>query len=106
MVTVELAIGLITLTLLTGILSGIVLVGVAQASVARAGSEVARQLARGDRTAADRAVDEAPDGAKVTTRDVDGGVEVTLTAPFRLPALGTLTLESQAWARYETGAGP
>lgn len=106
MVTVELAIGIITTALLAVILCGAVMVGVAHAAAGRTSSEVARQLARGDEAAAAKAQQEGPVGAKVSTRDVDDGVEVTVTTQFRVPLIGGIPVESTSWARYEWTAVP
>ena len=106
MVTVELAVGLVTATILAAVLAGVVMLGVAQAACARTSSEVARQLARGDQEAAERASEEAPRGARVDTSDVRDGVEVTVRAPVGIFGMGDVEVEASSWARYEAGASP
>ncbi|GAB3715881.1 TadE family type IV pilus minor pilin [Mariniluteicoccus flavus] len=83
MVTAELAMGLIALML--AVAAGIGLIGVAlvQGQCWDTASEVARQVARGDRAALDRAKNDAPAGARVTIgRDADVAV-VTVRATAR-----------------------
>lgn len=105
LVTVELAVGFVTATLLAAVLVGVVLLGVAQAAAARTSSEVARQLARGDAVAARLAEAQAPDGASVAVRDVDDGVEVAVAIPVDVFGIGVVDVADTSWARYETGAG-
>ena len=106
MVTVELAIGFVTATLLAALLVTVVVLAGSRATVARAGAEVARQLARGDAVAAEEAKAEAPPGTRFTAAPVDGGVEVT--ARLNSPLIGGLVvpLTATAWARFEPGAMP
>ena len=104
LVTVELAVGFVTATLLAAVLVGVVMLGVAQAACARTSSEVARQLARGDTVAAERAEEQAPDGARVAARDVDDGVEGTVEVPVDVFGIGVVEVADTSWARYENGA--
>lgn len=106
LVTVELAIGFVTVTLLAAVLMGVVSLGLAQAAAARTSSEVARQLARGDSEAAERAEQEAPPGARVEARDVDDGVRVTTEVPVDIFGIGVVDVTDASWARYENGAAP
>lgn len=106
LVTIELAIGFVTVSLLTAVLVGVVSLGLAQAAAARTSSEVARQLARGDTAAAERAEDEAPDGARVESRDVEDGVEVGVEVPVDIFGIGVVDVSDTSWARYENGAQP
>lgn len=105
MVTVELAVGLVTAVLLAATLSGIVLLGVAQAACARTSSEVARQLARGDAVAAREARDEAPQGAQVRVEELTDGVAVRVSAPVRVLGLAPLVVVADNWAAWEPGVG-
>lgn len=106
MVTVELAIGFITATFLAAVLSSLVLLGVGQATASRTSAEVARQLARGDQVAADRARDEAPAGTSVESNAEAEGVRVLASVPVDMLGFGELTVRATAWARYEPGARP
>lgn len=106
LVTVELAVGFVTATLLAAVLVGVVLLGVAQAAATRTSAEVARQLARGDAAAAELAREQAPEGAGITVRDVDDGVEVRVEVPVDVFGIGEVDVADTSWARYETGAAP
>ncbi len=106
MVTVELAIGFVTVTLLAALLVTVVVLSGNRATVARAGAEVARQLARGDVAAAEEAKAGAPPGTRFTATSVDGGVEVEARLDAVLVAGLAVPLTATAWARYEPGAGP
>ncbi|MCC2594389.1 hypothetical protein LKO27_13345 [Tessaracoccus sp. OS52] len=106
MVTVELAVGFVTTTVLAAVLLGLVMLGVAQAACARTSSEVARQLARGDQAAAERAQQEAPEGARVEADDVGDGVEVSVTTPVDVFRMGVIQVSATSWARYEGGVAP
>lgn len=105
MVTIELAVGLVTATLLAATLSGVVLLGVAQAACARTSSEMARQLARGDPTAARLAEDAAPGGATSRVDDGPGGVDVRVFVPVDLLGIGVLVVSARSWAAWEPGVG-
>jgi hypothetical protein len=104
MVTVELALALISLTLAT--VAGLWLVWVVgqQIRCVDTAGEVARQLARGDRPAAERAVADRPAGSRVMTRSDEGDavVLVRLTArPFG--ALPAVPLTAEARVALEPG---
>ena len=106
LVTVELAIGFLTVAMVTALMVTVVLLAGNRAMLARAGAEVARQLARGDAAAAQRARAEAPPGARFTTADRDGGVEVAARLDSVLVGGLVVPLSATSWARYEPGAGP
>lgn len=99
----ELAIGFVTATLLTVTLAAVVLVGVAQASCARTGTEMARQLARGDTAAAEVAQSEAPENSEFHVDRKADGVSVRVTAPVTIPGLGDLSVVAERWAAWEPG---
>lgn len=105
MVTIELAVGLVTATLLAATLSGVVLLGVAQASCARTSSEMARQLARGDEAAARSAEAAAPKGATSRVDTGPGGIDVRVTAPVDLFGIGPINVSARSWAAWEPGVG-
>lgn len=104
MVTVELALALISLSFAT--VAGMWLVWVLgqQLRCVDTAGEVARQLARGDAPAAERAAAGRPAGAQITTRKEDGDavVEVRLTArPFT--TLPGVPLQAEARVVLEPG---
>lgn len=104
MVTVELAVGMVTATLLTVTLAGVVLLGVAQAACARTSSEIARQLSRGDDRAAGVAEDGAPAGSLVDVRELPDGVDVRVSTPVEILGVGPFTVSARRWAVWEPGA--
>lgn len=103
MVTVELAVGFVTATLLTATLAAVVLLGVAQASCARTSTEMARQLTRGDASAAAVARSEAPTDAKFRVDENRDGVAVTVSAPVSILGIGDVVVTAQRWAAWEPG---
>lgn len=100
----ELAVGMVTATVLAATLAGVVLLGVAQAACARTGSEVARQLSRGDERAARIARDVAPVGSLVDVRALPDGVEVRVSTPVEVLGMGPVTVSARRWAAWEPGA--
>ncbi len=106
MVSVELAIGFVTIATLLCTLVGIVLLGVTQAGLQRTSTDIARHLARGDQTVAKRIEEQAPKGSEVkVVRDHDG-VAVTVAAAVPVPGLGRIPLSGSSRAKWEPGAGP
>ncbi|MDO5735567.1 MAG: TadE family type IV pilus minor pilin [Propionibacteriaceae bacterium] len=105
MVTVELAVGMMTTTLLAATLAAVVLLGVVQSSCGRTSSEMARQLARGDAVAATKAENAAPVGAQTTVVRQSDGVGVRVDVPVRILGIGGITLTAQNWAAWEPGVG-
>ncbi len=103
MVTVELAVGFVTATLLTATLAAVVLLGVAQAACARTSTEIARQLTRGDVEAAAAARREAPTGAGFRVDRSPDGVTVTVSAPVSVMGLGDVVVSAERWATWEPG---
>ena len=106
LVTVELAVGIVTATLLTACLVSLTMLGVVQAACQEAGSQVARQTARGDGEAVSAALARAPAGAEVEVDRQADGVRVTVAAPVVVVGLGTVSVTSEEWAAYEPGVGP
>lgn len=104
MVTIELAVGIVTATLLTAGLVTLILLGVAQAAAAESSAQIARQIARGDEAALAAAERRAPGESTVVHRD--GGVEVTVEARAFVFGLGDVPVRASAWAAYEPGEGP
>lgn len=105
MVTVELAMGIVSLLLITTAAMSMVWVIGQQVRCVDTAGEVARQLARGDRAAADRAAAARPAGATVTTarQGADAVVEVRLTAR-PLGILPGVPLTARAHVALEPGA--
>ncbi|WP_143008320.1 hypothetical protein [Tessaracoccus oleiagri] len=104
MVTIELAVGIVTATLLAAGLVTLVLLGVAQAAVAESSAQIARQIARGDEAALAVAERRSPRESTVVHRD--GGVEVTVEARSFVLGIGDVPVRASAWAAYEPGVGP
>lgn len=105
MVTVELAVGFVTATLLAATLSVVVLLGVAQAACASASTEMARQLARGDEASTATARDHAPAGSQFSIDRRPDGVAVVVVAPVPVFGLGAINVSAQRWAAWEPGVG-
>lgn len=104
LVTVELAVGLVTATVLTAVLVTLTMLGVTQAAAAESSAAIARQLARGDEPAADEARSRAPGKVEVTHRD--DGVAVTVTAAGTVLGLSAVPVEATTWVAWEPGVGP
>ena len=99
----ELAVGFVTATMLAATLVAVVLLGVAQAACARTATEMARQLARGDATAAAVAQGEAPSGAELHVEEKRDGVGVSVNAPVSIPGIGGVIMTAHRWAAWEPG---
>ncbi len=105
MVTVELAVGFVTATLLTATLAAVLLLGVAQAGCARSSTEMARQLTRGDAAAVAVAQSEAPEGAEFRVDRKQNGVAVRVSAPVSILGVGVVVVTAERWAAWEPGVG-
>lgn len=108
MVTAELALGLVTLMFLLGAALGAVGLAAVQGQCWDTAAEVARQVARGDREAVDKARRDAPHDAVVTVSR-DGGVAVvTVEAPARPlgRVLPPVRLRAEARVVAEPGVRP
>ena len=106
MVTVELAIGFITVALLLALLVGVVLLGVTQSQIEGISSDLARHTARGDDATAAKVRERAPSDASIEVTREEAGVRVTTHLDVNILNLGTIPLEATAWARWEPGEGP
>ena len=103
MVTVELAVGLLAAGLAVAAVSWLMAVLVAQAQIFNTATEVARQVARGDEAAVERARDDALEGAVVTDEIVDGAVRVEVRYDanplgprfLTVPLVATATVEAE-----------
>lgn len=98
MVTVELAIGVMTACLVAALLGwGIGLIGL-QARCSESASQIARQLGRDDQQAADEARLRVPDGAEVRVTSGNTTVEVLVTAQASWGRFGPVTVQGRATA--------
>lgn len=104
-VSIELCVGFVLATMLTAVLVGASLLGVAQATTAESAAQVARQAARGDEVALQSARERAPEGATIELERHATGVQVVVTMPVSLLAFGTVDVSARAWAAYEPGIG-
>lgn len=105
MVTVELAVGFVTITFLTATLTVVVLLGVVQSACATTSSGMARQLARGDAAAASAVRDAGPPDAEIRVEEETSGVAVTVSAPVMILGMGNVVVTAQRWAAWEPGVG-
>ncbi|MBB1515208.1 hypothetical protein H5398_04345 [Tessaracoccus sp. MC1679] len=106
MVTVELAIGFLTVAVLATCLAGLSLLGVAQATVSESSAQLARQAARADEVALREARARAPEGAVIDVRRGGDGVTATVTMAVAVPGIGPVEVAATSWAAYEPGSGP
>lgn len=106
MVSVELGVGFVMAAVLTALLVGASLLGVAQATAAEASAQLARQAARGDDEALREARERVPRSARVELERQPNGVHAEVTMPVQLLRLGTVEVSARAWAAYEPGEGP
>ncbi len=103
MVTAELAVGVLSAALIAGMLCWVlVLIGL-RTTCQDTAAQMARQLARGDRPAAQRARESIPDAqVNVDTRDED--IIVTVSAKANWGALGPIVVQASASVTREPGA--
>lgn len=98
MVTVELAVGMLTACLMAGMLGWTVSLVALQARCSDAAGQIARQLARGDQEAAQQAEVHMPDGAALTVLESDAQVTVLVAVETHWGALGPVAIEGRASA--------
>lgn len=103
MVTAELAVGVLSAALIAGMLCWVlVLIGL-RTTCQDTAAQMARQLARGDRPAAQRARESIPDAqVSVDTRGED--IVVTVSAKANWGALGPIVVLASASVTREPGA--
>ncbi|MDO5500511.1 MAG: TadE family type IV pilus minor pilin [Propionibacteriaceae bacterium] len=107
MVTLELALSLISLLLATAAGLWVVAVLGQQVRLADTAREVARQLARGDAVAARQAAQRGPAGLTVTSQRVEGDVVVRVQlSSSPLGALPSVPLSAEARVAAEPGTEP
>ncbi len=103
MVTIELAVGILVIIVVTASLVSMAMLGVAQAACVESASQLARQTARADETAVKDAKERAPKGAKMTIVRGQDGVEATVHLDVAVLGIGSVTVMGEAWAAYEPG---
>lgn len=106
MVTVELAMGILTISVITVVLVSIIAVGVTHSAATSAAQQIARHAARGDAQAVKRAHDELPPRSTVRIEGEADGVAVTVESRPRVAVIGEVGLEVTAWSHWEPGEGP
>ncbi|MDO5677261.1 MAG: TadE family type IV pilus minor pilin [Propionibacteriaceae bacterium] len=106
MVTIEMCVGFILAIVLTAVLVGASLLGIAQATASEASAQLARQAARGDEAMLQEARARVPESATVELERQSDGVLAVVELPVRLLRLGTVNVRAEAWAAYEPGEGP
>ncbi|MFX4274009.1 TadE family type IV pilus minor pilin [Propionibacteriaceae bacterium Y1685] len=104
MVTAELAMGIIAVVILVLLLSGAGSLLVVQMGCLDSASEIARQTARGDQAAVEKARADVPSGAVVTVDRTSEAVRVEVGKPVHLlPALPAFTVRAEATTLLEPG---
>ncbi|GAA1373569.1 TadE family type IV pilus minor pilin [Luteococcus sanguinis] len=105
MVTVELAVGLLTASLAVAVACWVVMLVVLQGRCEDVAGQVARQVARADSKAADQAKKRVPKGGRVDVRTTDEQVRVVVRASSSFGKLGSVQVEGTAVAKLEPGVG-
>lgn len=100
MVTAEVALGCLAATVALVLLAGVLQVCLLQLRLGDLAAETARQAARGDTVAVERARRGAPDGAVVTITERAGQVHVRAELQPQMP-VGDITLRADAWVVAE-----
>lgn len=103
MVTIELAIGLVTALTVAVFLTWIILLGVAQAKIQETSSQIARLSSRGDSAAVAKAIKDAPSRAKVTVGRSAGNIDVKVTLPVSFLNVGEVVLSANSNYPVEPG---
>ncbi|MDO4412727.1 TadE family type IV pilus minor pilin [Cutibacterium sp.] len=103
MVTVEMAVSLITAALVVVASCWVVGLVVVEDACRTTAAQIARQVARGDDASARQAEKHAPTGARVSTTTSGGWVEVTVQVDRFLGRLGPVHLRGQARSPMEPG---
>ena len=106
MVTVELALGFVTATLLLAGLVTMGQIGVVHAACAEASAELARQAARGDTAAVSAVEGRLPPGGRSKLVRHSDGVRATVSTEIAVLGLGRVPVAAEAFAAWEPGEGP
>lgn len=104
MVTAELAVSILAAAFIAAGMCWVIGVIGTQVRCQDSASAIARQLARGDEAAADRARGSVPDGSDVQISDDDGVVRVAVTAELHWGRLGPVTVGGRATVTKEPHA--
>ncbi|WP_277066370.1 TadE family type IV pilus minor pilin [Propionibacterium acidifaciens] len=104
MVTVELAVSILSAALMASCLCWVIGVVGAQMRCQDSAVAIARQLARGDEAAAERARASVPPGSEVLTDVDDGVVRVSVTDELRWGRLGPVRVSGRATVTEEPHA--
>lgn len=104
MVTAELAVGILCAALVAGMLCWVLALIGLRITCQDAAAQVARQIARGDRQAAQRASDGVPD-AEVSIETAGDDIRVTVRARASWGALGPVSVQAVAQVTAEPGTG-
>lgn len=103
MVTVELALGVLSVAVLTAMLGWIIHLGIVQVQCLDTATQVARQIARGDQHAAERAIQAAPARVRVDIRRTNGDVLAVARADVDFFGAGSVGLLAEARYPLEPG---
>lgn len=101
MVTVEIAIGILTLAMVTVMLGFAVSMIGLHGACADVASQVARQLARDDIKAAEEAKARAPRNARVDVQFQDSLVQVEVSVDATFGRVGSIPIKAKAVANHE-----
>lgn len=104
MVTIEIAIGVLTLGILACFLGWIIHLAALQAQCFETAAQVARQVARGDEASAQRAKETAPQGARVSVQIQGEDVQASVRLETALFGVGPIPVEAVATCPREPGA--
>lgn len=103
MVTVELAVGLLTASLAVAVACWVVMLVVLQGRCEQVAGQVARQVARADDKAADEAKRRVPAGGRVEVSTTDRQVRVVVDAASSFGPIGPVRVTGRAVADLEPG---
>lgn len=103
MVTIELAVGILTATVLTALLCWMVALVVTQSKCIDVATEVARQTARGDSDKVRLARELAPRDSRIDVTRRQHDVTVVVSVDSRFMGVGPVTVSGSATAAWEPG---
>ncbi|HMR49589.1 MAG TPA: hypothetical protein PKE40_09900 [Arachnia sp.] len=106
MVTVELALGFVTATVMLAGLVTMGQIGVAHAACAESSAELARQAARGDEAAVAAAESRLPRGGRAELERRIDGVRAVVVAEVAVLGIGQVPVGAEAFAAWEPGEAP
>lgn len=106
LVTIELAIGILTAVTVMVTLVSMILVGAAWSAASSAAATIARHHAAGDLTGERQARSQLPSDSSVAVDETTEGVSVEVTVTPEVLGLGQITVNAQSYARWEPGQAP